>query len=82
MSVYKKIAEYGSEFGVDNLNVDTLISSHRAMRGAIRSDQKIWLDALDGARQRAYQQVMDATWVRIEDLRKMSVKELVDLLNE
>lgn len=82
-TVNKKIAEYGKEFGyIDILDVDTLISSHKSMRETIKSDQKIWLDTLDLARQQAYQTVLDTSWVRIEDLKKMSVKELIDLLNE
>ena len=82
MNAYEKITAYGSEFGVDNLNVDTLISSHRSMREAIRSDQKLWLEVLEGVRQRAYQQVLDTTWIRIEDLKKMSVQELAELVSE
>jgi hypothetical protein len=82
MNAYEKIIAYGSEFGVDNLSVDALISSHRSMREAIRSDQKIWLEMLEQARQRAYQQVLDTSWIRIEDLKKMSVQELANLLSE
>ena len=82
MNAYEKIASYGREFGVDNLSVDVLISSHRSMREAIKSDQKLWLEMLEDARQRAYQQVLDTNWIRIEDIKKMSVQELTNLLNE
>lgn len=82
MDAVDKIAAYGSEFGVDNLSVDTLIMSHRAMRDSIKSDQKVWLDMLEKARQKAFQEALDANWVRIEELKKMSVQDLVALLND
>jgi hypothetical protein len=83
MSIEVKLSEYAKELGIealDFLTIDALIDSHRSMRQAIRSDQELWLSMLEKARQDARQQVMDSTWVRIDDLKKMQVRELVALL--
>lgn len=82
MNAIDKIIEYGQSLGSTCLSVDTLIDSHRALRSLVMKDQKERLDALAEARQRAYQEVPDSTWIRIEDLKKMSVKELVALLSD
>jgi uncharacterized protein YdbL (DUF1318 family) len=82
MNAAEKIAAYGKELGIENANVDDFIAGHRAMYKKAQDKQQLWHDLVQEARNRAYQQVMDATWVRIEDLKKMSVQELVALLND
>lgn len=82
MNEFDKIVAYGRELGLDYLNVDTLIASHRAMRNAVKSDQKLWLDMLEVARKNAFQEALDSAWIRIDDLKKMSVKELANLVGD
>jgi uncharacterized protein YdbL (DUF1318 family) len=82
VSASDKIVEYGKELGIENANVDDFIAAHRALYKKAQDKQQLWHDLIQEARNRAYQQVMDATWVRIEDLKKMSVQELVSLLND
>jgi len=82
MNATGKIIEYGQSLGLTCLSVDDLIDSHKALRSSAMKDQKEWHDALAESRQRAYQQVLDSTWIRIEDLKRMSVSELVALLSD
>lgn len=85
MNDFEKIIAYGRELGIENADVDDFIASHRSLRSlrdnAI-TNQKILFDMLESERKRAYQQVLDSSWIRIEDLKKMSIKELVLLLQD
>lgn len=77
-----KIEAYRQKCGFPYLDIDSLIVSNEYLRTTNQEKQTEWLKALENARQRAYQQVLDSNWIRIEDLKKMKVCDLVNLLQD
>lgn len=72
-----KIREYGSEFGNSYLTVDQLIDSHREIRIARLETQKEFEARVKKACETATKITLDSNWIKIEDLQKMTIEELV-----
>lgn len=71
------VYEYGLEIGIDGLTLEQLIESHRTMEKSRKSFEA----EVKNAAERAYNEVLDATYISLEKLRKMKVKDLVILLS-
>ena len=76
-----KIREYGSEFGNPYLTVDQLIDSHREIRIARLETQKEFQARVKKACELATKMTLDSNWIKIEDLQKMTIEELVRLVD-
>lgn len=70
---------YAQELGV-SLTMDILINSHRTLRNELKKPRKEWREELERAKQLAYSTAIENTWIKIDDLRKMTVEELVNKL--
>lgn len=77
-----KIREYGSEFGDSDLTVDELIDSHREIRIARLETQQEFEARVKKACELATKMTLDSNWIKIEDLKKMTLEELVDLVKD
>ena len=77
-----KIRDYGLEFGVSDLTVDQLIDSHREIRTARLETQHEFEDRVKKACEIATKMTLDSYWIKIEDLKKMTLEELVRLVDD
>lgn len=72
---------YGSEFKTV-LTVRHLIESHRHLRSLSLVLHEEKRKAIQLAYDTAHKTAMDSTWVKWEDLRAMSISELMERLSE
>ena len=70
---------YAQELGV-SLTMDILINYHRTLRNELKKPRKEGREELERAKQLAYSTAIENTWIKIDDLRKMTVEELVNKL--
>jgi ribose 1,5-bisphosphokinase PhnN len=82
MNAEDKILEYGREFELYGLTVDSLIKSHRELSQRSRESNEMLNERLERARIQARKEVLDANWIKIDDLRKMTLAEIANLIRE
>ena len=82
VNVRRLLAEYSAELGIE-VSVPMLIESHRRLREELDAGSRAeFKQTLQRASEAVEKLTMDATWVRIADLRGMTVQEFVDLVAE
>lgn len=73
--------EYADEMGLGvSLTLPELIASHKRIKEELDKPRKEWREELSRVSASVKQLTMDNTWIKIESLREMSVRELVDLI--
>lgn len=81
--VYRKMVSelnaYSQELGVA-LSISLLISSHRHLRKENMKSQEQMNAELQLARESAFTTAHDATWIKLENLRNMTMGEITQLL--
>jgi hypothetical protein len=82
MTIYDKIVEYGKEYGIDCLSVEGLINSHRDLFKMCIQQESEFKRRLKYIRENAKKEILDSQYIKIEDLRMMTVEELCKLARE
>ena len=79
---YLALAKYSEELELYNqLTVQALIASHRRLRDELNStSRKEWRDSLNEAVSKAEASVLDANWIRVSDLKAMTIEQLLSRL--
>lgn len=78
--IFDEIQQYGKEIGISNLSIESLIKSHRSLREKSLIAQDHYLEFLKEFVDKVRQEVLDSESIKIDELRKMSVEELINLL--
>jgi len=72
---------YSKERGT-NFTVEDLINSHRRIVDELNfGKRKEWNDALSEAKKDAYDSVIDSNYININDLAKMKLSEITELIS-
>ncbi len=76
------LEEYGKELGLKGISLEELIRSHRALRNMSKVFNDERRNAINKAYEDAYNKALNNMWVKLDDLRKMSVQEMLELLRD
>ncbi|MDA3821866.1 MAG: hypothetical protein PF450_04535 [Bacteroidales bacterium] len=77
ISDYELLKNYSKERNVE-MTVENLISSHRSIVDELnRTSRKEFKDVVKAAWDKAEKAAMDNTWIKKEDLKKMTIEDIV-----
>lgn len=84
MNAEEKIAAYANELGIGSMTVESLIDSHRYLRGEnvkrIEEQRAEMQRCRDIATQQARQWVTEHEYVSVERLRTMTLAQIAELI--
>lgn len=74
------LEDYSHELGINHLSLESLVCSHRALRNDALKTNEEKRKEMERLRKVVQEQAMDETWIKIEDLKSMTLRELSDLI--
>ena len=76
------LEEYSKSLGlIETMSIERLIASHKHLVEELNNGQrKEWKDNMIKAAERAYSTTLDSLWIKKDDLKNMTISQLISEL--